>query len=475
MNSSRILLWLVAIGFFMETLDATIVNTALPAMAKSLGESPLTMQSVVIAYSLTLAVLIPASGWLADRFGTRKTFFSAIFLFTLGSLLCATSHNLLQLTLSRVLQGLGGSMLMPVGRLAVLSAFPGERFLEAMSFVTIPALIGPLIGPTLGGWLVQFASWHWIFLVNIPIGIIGCITTYLIMPDDRRENRSKFDFEGFFLLSFSMVSISFGLDGLAELGFKGATATVLIIFGLACLASYWIRAAKKKDPLFPPDLFKNSTYTLGLMGNFFSRLGSSGMPFLIPLLLQVGLHYTPLEAGLTMVPVAIAAIVAKKLARPLITRVGYRNFLITNTFVVGFCIGSFFWFSVEVPQALRFIQLLIFGCANSLQFTGMNSLTLKDLDRSKASSGNSLFSMIQMLAMSFGVAICGVILSTFTSYFQTPGDPSGQLQAFHSTFLCMGIITCASVWIFWQLTPNTRAPNARTKEKKPIVLENHSP
>ncbi|HEY6986655.1 MAG TPA: MFS transporter, partial [Rhodanobacteraceae bacterium] len=179
------LLWLVALGVFMQMLDSTIVNTALPSMAAGLGESPLRMQSVVIAYALTMAMLIPASGWLADRLGTRRVFFSAIALFTLGSLLCAYSHTLAQLVGSRVVQGVGGAMLLPVGRLAVLRSFPRGDFLRAMSFVTLPGLIGPLVGPTLGGWLVQIASWHWIFLINVPVGVIGCVTTHLYMPDSR--------------------------------------------------------------------------------------------------------------------------------------------------------------------------------------------------------------------------------------------------------------------------------------------------
>ena len=209
----QLLLWLVAFGFFMETLDSTIVNTALPSMAKSLGESPLAMYSVVIAYSLTIALLIPASGWIADRFGIRKTFFTAIVLFSIGSILCASSQNLLQLVGSRFVQGLGGAMLLPVGRLAVLRAFPQEEFLAAISFVAIPGLIGPLIGPTLGGTLVEFATWHWIFLINIPVGIVGCIATIRYMPELPPLPRRRFDLRGFVMLAMSMVALSLALDG----------------------------------------------------------------------------------------------------------------------------------------------------------------------------------------------------------------------------------------------------------------------
>jgi EmrB/QacA subfamily drug resistance transporter len=458
----NVLLWLVAIGFFMETLDSTIVNTALPSMAKSLGESPLVMQSVIIAYSLTLGLCIPASGWIADRFGTRKVFFSAIILFSLGSLCCAGSHNLTQLVIARILQGIGGSMLMPVGRLAVLRAFPGDQFLDAIAFVTVPAMIGPLIGPTLGGWLVQYASWHWIFLINIPIGLLGCITTHIAMPDSRGVDLKPFDVIGFLQLAVSMVAISFGLDGLSELGFTHATVLVLFIFGFASLVSYAIRAHRKPNPLFPMSLFKFHTYTIGLLGNLFARIGSSGMPFLIPLLLQISLGYTPFQAGMTMIPIAVAAIFAKRMAGPLIRRFSYRSVLITNTFLVGFAIASFAFMSVEVPTWLRIAQLLFFGSVNSLQFTAMNTLTLKDLDPKIASSGNGLFSMVQMLAMSFGVATVAAVLSAFMNHFHGHENASFALQAFHSTFLCMGAITCTSAWIFWQLSPITKSTPPKT-------------
>ncbi|HEX7673334.1 MAG TPA: multidrug transporter subunit MdtD [Bdellovibrio sp.] len=453
--SKNILLWLVAIGFFMETLDATIVNTALPSMAKSLGESPLLMQSVVIAYSLTIAIVIPATGWIADKFGTRKIFFSALILFTLGSLACSMSHTLTELVLSRVLQGTGGAMMMPVGRLAVLRAFPQKEFLRAISFVTIPALVGPLIGPTLGGWLVEVASWHWIFLINIPVGILGVIATYYHMPDSRGEQR-HFDLPGFIMLSASMVCISFSLDGLSELGFQHATVLMLLIFGLSALTSYWLHASRRPNPLFSLSLFKSDTYTIGLLGNLFARIGSSSMPFLIPLLLQVSLKFSPLEAGMTMVPVALAGIFAKRLATPLIVKMGYRKVLVSNTICVGLAMASFALFSPSEPYLIRLIQLLFFGTVNSVQFTAMNTLTLKDLDFKLASSGNSLFSMIQMLAMSFAVAAAGALLSTFAKHYGVAQGQEFAIEAFRATFVCMGIITCSSAWIFWQLPPDLK-------------------
>ncbi|MBO9665350.1 MAG: multidrug transporter subunit MdtD [Bdellovibrio sp.] len=467
-SSNNRLLWLVAIGFFMETLDSTIVNTALPSMAVSLGESPLLMQSVVIAYSLTIAVFIPASGWIADRFGTRNVFLSAIALFTLGSLCCALSQTLPQLVISRVLQGIGGAMLMPVGRLAVLRAFPHQEFLRAISFVTIPALIGPLIGPTLGGWLVQYASWHWIFLINIPVGIIGCIATYVDMPDIRGPENTKFDLAGFVMLSVSMVMISFALDGLSELGFQHATVLMLLIFGLAALTSYWLHASKHEKPLFSLRLFKSATYSIGLLGNLFARIGSSSMPFLIPLFLQISMRYSPFEAGMTMIPVALAGIYAKRLATPLILRLGYRRTLVYNTLCVGIAMASFALITPHQPLWIRIIQLLFFGTVNSLQFTAMNTLTLKDLETRLASSGNSLFSMIQMLAMSFGVATAGALLSTFSQHYPGTQEGSMALEAFRATFICMGVITCSSAFIFHQLPTELKSTG---KDQQAVTVE----
>ncbi|TAL92012.1 MAG: DHA2 family efflux MFS transporter permease subunit [Paraburkholderia sp.] len=456
-----IMLWLVAVGFFMQTLDATIVNTALPAMAASLGERPLRMQSVVIAYSLTMAVMIPVSGWLADRFGTRRVFMSAIFVFTVGSLLCANAHTLNQLVVFRVVQGFGGAMLLPVGRLAVLRTFPAERYLPALSFVAIPGLIGPLIGPTLGGWLVKIASWHWIFLINVPVGIAGCIATAISMPDSRNPDTAKFDLKGYLLLIVGMVAISFALDGRTEFGIQHATVLVLLILSLACFVAYGLHAVREPQPIFSLDLFKIHTFSVGLLGNLFARIGSGAMPYLIPLLLQVSLGYSAFEAGLMMLPVAAAGMSSKRIVTSIITKYGYRRVLVTNTVLVGLAMASFSLTSVNQPLWLRLVQLALFGGVNSVQFTAMNTLTLKDLGTGGASSGNSLFSLVQMLSMSLGVTIAGALLATFTGLLPRVTQ-ANSLPAFHATFLCVGIITAGSAWIFAQLAPEIRTPAKKT-------------
>ncbi|MFO1356688.1 MAG: multidrug transporter subunit MdtD [Gammaproteobacteria bacterium] len=445
----RMVLWIVAIGMFMQLLDSTIVNTALPAMARSLDNSPLRMHAVVVAYALTMAVVIPATGWLADRFGTRRVFMTAIGLFTLGSVACAASGSLAQLIAARVLQGIGGAMLMPVGRLVVLRAFPGQLFLAAISFVAIPALVGPLIGPTLGGWLVEVASWHWIFLINVPVGLAGLLATRRYVPDFTAPG-GRFDLGGYLLLAFAMVSVSLALDGLGDSGWAHTLLVLLMVLGLAALAAYWLHALRRPEPIFGPALFTVQSYRVGLLGNLFARIGSGAMPYLLPLLLQLTLGYSPAEAGMLMLPVALASIGAKRVVTAVITRHGYRPVLIGNTLLLGFMIANFALMGPAQPLWLRIIQLAAFGAVNSFQFTAMNAVTLKDLPAVHAGSGNSLFSMVQMLGMSLGVTCAAALLTAFSTWLGTAGG--GQaLPAFRATFAAIGLMTMGSAVLFWQL------------------------
>lgn len=381
-------------------------------------------------------------------------------LFAAGSVLCALSHGLGQLVAARVVQGLGGALLLPVGRLALLRTVPRGEFLQAMSFVAIPGLIGPLLGPTLGGWLVQYASWHWIFLINVPVGLLGCIATLKYMPDLRGVVQKRFDSVGYAMLAFGMVAISLSLDGV---GLRQGGVMVVLIFGFASIVAYWLRASRTPEPLFAPSLFHVPTLSIGLIGNLFSRLGSSCMPFLVPLLLQVSMGYSPVRAGLMMLPIALAGMAMKRFATPLITRHGYRKVLVVNTILVGCTMASFGLTAPGQPMALHVLQLLAFGAVNSLQFTAMNTITLKDLDGSMASSGNSLLSMVQMLAMSLGVAAAGAVLAGYNGIFGTE-TPAHTLDAFQATFASMGLITVASAMIFWHLPSEVRAPHPAQPE-----------
>jgi EmrB/QacA subfamily drug resistance transporter len=451
--AERRLLWLVAIGFFMQTLDSTIVNTALPAIANSFDESPMHMQMAVVAYGLAVAAVIPASGWLADRLGTRRIFIAAVVLFSLGSAACAASHTLMQLVGARVLQGLGGALLLPVGRLTVLRSFERSKFLEAMSFVAIPGLVGTLIGPTLGGWLVQILSWHWIFLINVPVGVLGVWAARAWMPNMRQPNLGAFDLSGFVMLTVAMVTLSLSIDGLGGLGFRHATVLVLLLVGLAMLTAYWLHALKVPKPLFPPALFRIQSFRVGILGNLFARIGSGAMPFLVPMLMQLHMGYSPAQAGMLMLPMALASMGTKRVATRIIERWGYRQVLTVNTSILGLQIALFSLMSPEQPLWLRIIQLAVFGAVNSMQFTSMNTVTLKDMDVVNASSGNAMLSMVQMLAISLGVTVAAALVATFESWF-TPASPAHSLMAFRAAFVSIGVITLCSAWIFWQLRPD---------------------
>ena len=460
-TTRRVLPWIVAIAFFMQTLDGTILNTTLPAMALSLGESPLRMQSVVIAYLLTVALFIPASGWLADRFGTQRVFLAAILIFSLGSLLCAFAPALPWLVAARVVQGVGGALLLPVGRLTVLRAYPRSELLRVLAFVTVPGLIGPLVGPPLGGWLVEVASWHWVFLVNLPVGVLGLIAAWRFMPDLRGAAGQRFDAAGFALFSLGLVLVTLGLQGLGEHAISTPLLILLAIGGLAAMAAYWMHAARVDNALFSLLLFRIPTFSIGVVGNLFARLGSGAMPFLTPLFLQVGLGYSPSKAGLTMVPTVLGAMFIKLVAEPIIKRLGYRRVLVTNTLLLGTLIAGFAGFGRDTPHLMILIYLAAFGICNSLQFTAMNTLTLGDLDSARASAGNSLLSVVMQLSMSLGVAAASALLAAFAPR-SLPTSSSTLVHAFHATYVCMGVLSTLAAAIFLQLGRNEGVDQAKT-------------
>ena len=468
-TTKRLLPWVVAIAFFMQTLDGTILNTTLPSMARDLGESPLRMQSVVIAYMLTVALFIPASGWLADRFGTRRAFVSAIVLFSLGSLMCALSATLGWLVVSRVVQGLGagascpagegvqglgGALLLPVGRLTILRAFPREDLLRVLAFVTIPGLVGPLVGPPLGGWLVEVASWHWVFLINLPVGAVGVVAALRYLPDLRAASPQPFDGIGFGWFSLGLVLVTLGLQGLDERALSVPAALLLTGAGMAAMTAYWMHAARTARPLFSLTLFQIPTFSVGLLGNLFARLGSGAMPFLTPLFLQLGLGYAPARAGLTMVPTVVGAMLVKLVAVPIIRRLGYRRVLVANTLLLGALIAGFALVDRRTPYGWILAYLGVFGVVNSLQFTAMNTLTLGGLDDDRASAGNSLLSVVMQLSMSLGVATAAALLALFAAPVAAAAAgaaPAPVLDAFRSTYLSMGALSALAAGIFFQL------------------------
>lgn len=447
-------LWIVAIGFFMQTLDTTIVNTAIPSMAHDLGVSPLHMHSVIVYYVLTVAVMLPVSGWLADRFGVRNVFFCAILLFSIGSLLCAMSGTLDQLVLSRVVQGIGGAMMVPVGRLTVMKIVPREQYMSAMTFVTLPGQIGPLLGPALGGVLVEYASWHWIFLINIPVGIAGAIATLMLMPNYSMQTR-RFDFAGFILLAAGMATLTLALDGQRSSGGSPLLLGAMILVGLFSLLFYLIHARGNDNALFSLKLFDNRVYAIGLLGSFTGRIGSGMLPFMTPIFLQIGMGYSPFHAGLMMISMVLGNMGMKRIVVRIVNLYGYRNVLVMSTVALALVVLLFPLVALMGWVWLLPLVLFLQGMVNAIRFSSMNTLTLKELPDELASSGNSLLSMIMQLSMSVGVTVAGLLLGAFAH--ENMANSTANHSMFIYTYLCMSLIILLPALVFWRVPPQTNA------------------
>jgi len=446
--SVRWQLWIVAFGFFMQALDTTIVNTALPSMAASLNVSPLHMHSVIVSYVLTVAVMLPVSGWLADRFGVRNVFFSAIILFSIGSLCCAISATLDQLLLSRVVQGIGGAMMVPVGRLTVMKLVPRAQYMAAMTFVTLPGQIGPLLGPALGGVLVEYASWHWIFLINIPVGIVGAIATLMLLPNFTLQTR-RFDFSGFFLLAAGMATLTLALDGQRGLGISPLLLCLLILAGVFALLFYLLHARNNERALFSLKLFDNRIYSIGLLGSLTGRIGSGMLPFMTPIFLQIGMGYSPFHAGLMMIPMVLGNMGMKRIVVRIVNLFGYRNVLVVSTIALALVVLLFPLVAIMGWVWLLPLVLFLQGMVNAIRFSSMNTLTLKELPDELASSGNSLLSMIMQLSMSIGVTLAGLLLGAFAQ--DAASDSSADHQMFIYAYLCMSLIIILPALVFWRV------------------------
>ncbi|CNE96412.1 MFS transporter [Yersinia kristensenii] len=453
MTGIRAQLWIVAFGFFMQTLDTTIVNTALPSMAASLGENPLRMQSVIVSYVLTVAVMLPASGWLADKVGVKWVFFSAIILFTLGSLMCAQAGTLNELIASRVIQGVDGAMMVPVGRLTVMKIVPREQYMSAMAFVTLPGQIGPLVGPALGGFLVEYASWHWIFLINLPVGVVGAIATLWLMPNYTTRTR-RFDISGFVMLAIGMATLTLALDGHKGLGLPPLAIVGLVLCGIVALAGYWWHAKGNHSALFTLRLFNNKSYTLGLIGSMSARVGSGMLPFMTPVFLQIGLGFTPFHAGLMMIPMIIGSMGMKRVIVRVVNRFGYRRVLVSATLLLAVVSLSLPMMALMGWILLLPVVLFFQGMLNALRFSTMNTFTLKDLPNRLASSGNSLLSMVMQLSMSLGVSTAGILLGVFAHNQVVTNTPATH-SAFLYSYICMAIIIALPALIFNRVPPDT--------------------
>lgn len=436
----------------MESLDTTILNTAVPVVSQALGIAPLSMKSVLASYTLSLAVFIPISGWMADRFGTRRVFASAIGLFTLGSILCGISSDVHLLVACRILQGCGGAMMVPVGRLTLVRTFAKSELIRVMSFVAIPALIGPMLGPIAGGLIVGYLHWRFIFFLNLPIGLAGLILVYLHLPDYREANVKPLDFVGLILFGSGVALLSYVLEIFGEhaLGLGGIIG--LLALSLMLIVGYGLHATHAAFPLLQLSLFRIRTFSTVVSGSFLTRIGIGGVPFLLPLLYQVGLGYTPVQSGLLIMPQAIAAMSAKFLMPRILNRVGYRVVLISNTVILGLFLMLFATVGLATPLWVIVLQAFCYGALTSLQYTSMNTLVYADIDEDKTSNASSIASTIQQMSISFGVAAAGLTTAFFVPD-RLRSNPGEMIQGLHEAFLALGAFTVLSTIVFHRLKP----------------------
>jgi len=444
--------WLVAVAFFMESLDTTILNTALPAMAAALHVVPLSTKSVLTSYTLSLAVFIPVSGWVADRFGTRKVFSSAIGLFTLGSLLCGISSNIHVLVACRILQGCGGAMMVPVGRLTMVHAFARSELVRAMSFVAIPGLVGPMIGPLAGGLIVGLFHWRVIFFVNLPIWAVGLFLVFRHLPDYRAAKTDPLDWTGLVLFGSGVALLSYVLEVFGEHTLRGEQIVVLSALAIALLLAYGWHATQSARPLLRLGLFRIRTLRIAVTGSFFTRIGVGGMPFLLPLLYQVGLGYSAIQSGLLILPQSIAAISLKASVPRILTRFGYRRVLLANTISLGLLIALFATIGSLTSVVVIGLQALSFGFLSSLQFTCMNTLVYADVQQADESMASTIASTMQQMSMSFGVAAASLTTAVFIpDRFRS--SPAEMIHGIHLAFLLLGGLTVVSACVFGELRP----------------------
>ena len=452
----RLLPWIVAVAFLMESLDTTILNTAVPTVAQALHVVPLSMKAVLSSYTLSLAVFIPVSGWMADRFGTRHVFSSAIALFVLGSLLCGVATDIHWMVACRILQGMGGALMVPVGRLTIVRTFEKAELVRAVSFVSIPALVGPMLGPVAGGFIVGLLHWRAIFLVNLPIGLLGFYLVWRHLPDYRAPRVAKLDVVGLILFGSGVGLLSYVLEVFGEHTLSPRAILGVLAVSVALLVGYFRHALAAAHPLLRLDLFRIRTFRSAVIGNFITRLGAGGIPFLLPLLYQVGLGFTPIQSGLLLMPQSVAAIGLKMMMPIILTRFGYRVVLLSNTLAMGATIVLFATIGAGTPIFVIVFLAVCFGFLASLQYTSMNTLVYADVGTDEAGMASTIVSTVQQMALSFGVAAASLATAIFIpDRFRT--DPTEMIHGIHAALMALGGVTVLSAFVFRELRPSDGA------------------
>jgi EmrB/QacA subfamily drug resistance transporter len=444
----------VACAMFMQNLDSTVIATALPTIAQSLDESPLRLNVAITCYLLSLAVFIPISGWTADRFGARRVFSAAIVVFTLGSIGCGCATSLAALVVSRIVQGLGGAMMVPVGRLVLLRTIEKSDLVRAMSYVSVPALIGPVMGPPLGGLIVTYASWRWIFFINIPIGILGIVLVNLLVGGLKETGRRPFDFLGFALTGVGLATLAFGFENVGRGALPATAVTALLLVGTVCVLAYVRHASRAAHPIIDLALMRIPTYASATIGGFLFRMGLGALPFLLPLMLQVGFGLDPLSSGLLTFASAAGAMTMKMTAAQIIRTLGFRVVLVGDAVISAFFLFGYSLFRPDTPHLVIFLALLAGGFFRSLQMTSINTLSYADVPPAMLSRATSLTSMAQQLSQTVGVASGALFLQLVLAW---RGGTALIAADFYPAFVGAAIISLLSVPFFFRMAPDAGA------------------
>jgi EmrB/QacA subfamily drug resistance transporter len=456
---------IVAVALFMENLDSTIIATSLPAIAADLRQDPIALKLALTSYLLAQAVFIPASGWAADRFGTKRIFRGAIVVFTIGSILCGLSSTLPEFVGARIFQGCGAAMMTPVGRLTLFRSVERSEIVRAMAYLTIPALVGPILGPPLGGFISTYLHWRWNFWINVPVGIAGVILSSLYIPDIRDEAVARFDLRGFLLSGLGLSSLIFGFT-VAGRGFIGLGANLELIAGGAALIGLYVRhALRAENPILDFRLFALPTFRASLFGGFLFRIGVGATPFLLPLLLQLGFGMSPFQSGLTTFVATAGALVMKATAARALARFGFRRTLLFNALVSAAFLALNGWFRPDTPQFVLLVALFIGGFFRSLQFTALNALAYADVDAADMSKATSLSAVAQQLSLSSGVAIAAAVVESTRRL--SPASAIGYAD-FPPAFFVVAAITAASALVFRRLRADAGAALSGHRPQAPI-------
>jgi EmrB/QacA subfamily drug resistance transporter len=445
---------IVACALFMQNLDSTVIATALPTIARALGESPLRLNVAITCYLLSLAVFIPISGWTADRFGARRVFSTAVVVFTLSSICCGLSRSLPELVLARICQGMGGAMMVPVGRLVLLRSVPKSDLVRAMSWVSVPALMGPVMGPPLGGFIVTYWSWRWIFFINIPIGVLGVVLVNLFVADIREGSARPFDFVGFGLTGTGLAALAFGFENIGRGALPAPLIAALLLAGTTLTTAYVRHARRVPYPIIDLKLLKIPTYAAATYGGFLFRLGIGAIPFLLPLMLQVGFGLSALSSGLITFASAAGAMSMKLTAAPIIRILGFRLVLVGDAVISALFLFSYSFFRPTTPHLVIFAILLAGGFFRSLQMTSLNSLSYADVPPGMLSRATSLTSMGQQLSQTVGVAT-GALLLQMTLLVH--GGSALVAADFYPAFAIVAVVSMLSVPFFLKMAPDAGA------------------